>query len=178
MCFRLVTNVQRREKPRSLTRIEPQTFGFHAPMLHRWTTKILRWARPLLLEKHSASEWLPVVTSDNDHIQPSHTRLSHFVFWDRIWGGMVVGGICPLCEVGICKRQNVSPPPYFLRFCLSLEWCVSWTIWAHLVTVLALLNLTKSLEMSLTSWTVCGLLQLPFYSRVQIAPLWRLLVVC
>ena len=41
--FRLVTSVGQRKNSESSRGIEPQTFGFRAPMLYHWATETPRW---------------------------------------------------------------------------------------------------------------------------------------
>ena len=45
--FRLVTSVGQRKNSESPWGIEPQTFGFRAPMLYHWATETPRWARSI-----------------------------------------------------------------------------------------------------------------------------------
>ena len=45
---RLVTSVGQRKNSESPWGIEPQTFGYRAPMLYHWATETPRWARGLL----------------------------------------------------------------------------------------------------------------------------------
>ena len=45
--FRLVMSVGQRKNSESPWGIEPQTFGFRAPMLFHWATETLRWTRSI-----------------------------------------------------------------------------------------------------------------------------------
>ena len=58
--FRLVTSVGQEENSESPWGIEPQTDGFHAPMLYHWATETLRWARSLRSSYNSRSAYCNV----------------------------------------------------------------------------------------------------------------------
>ena len=46
--FHLVTSVGQRKNSESPWGIEPQTFGFRAPMLYHWATETPRWAKVVM----------------------------------------------------------------------------------------------------------------------------------
>ena len=145
MFFRLATSVGLRKNSDSPWGIEPQSFGFRAPMLYHWATETPLWARSISFPaKKRFSKVLTHVKTFGLHVygikEPSTCRTDLHAIMQRssvssLWRQLVIGQSnditrrwgFPRIKVISTKTSVIRErQKYIFVWCLTSPRCSTW----------------------------------------------------